>query len=138
LANLGRNGVPAVPHIVLGLHRGQMRGEWRALEMIARNPMKLLVLVILMPLNGTPMARATPPTARAIGEFFRDARSAVPERPIVLGCARPLGPLKNEVDRLAVDAGLDGIAYPAEGTVAYARSRGKRARFVNACCGVSW
>jgi hypothetical protein len=138
LARLENYAVPAAPHIILGLHFGRMLGEWRALEMIARHPPKLLVLVILMPLNGTPMALAQPPSLAEIGGFFETARKALPTTPVMLGCARPLGLLKKEIDRLAVDAGLNGIAYPAEGIAGYAQQRGLEPKFINACCGVSW
>lgn len=138
LARLEAYGVPTVPHIILGLHFGRMLGEWQALAMIARHPPKLLVLVILMPLSGTPMAVATPPSLAEIGGFFATARQTLPRTPVMLGCARPLGPMKREIDRLAIDAGLNGIAYPAEGIVAYARQRGLEPTFVNACCGVTW
>jgi uncharacterized radical SAM superfamily protein len=137
MERLERHGVPLVPHIVLGLHYGRMLGEWRALEMIAERRVKLLVLVVLMPLYGTAMARTSPPSAAQIGAFFRDARGACPDTPIMLGCARPIGPLKAEIDRLAVDLGFAGIAYPAEGVVAYARARGLVPEFHDACCGVS-
>lgn len=138
LERLARYGVPLVPHIILGLHYGRMLGEWRALEMIARHRPKFLVLVILMPLYGTLMADVTPPSVEEIGAFFRTARERLPEIPIMLGCARPIGPQKPLIDRLAVDAGLNGIAYPAEGVVAYARSQGLTPRFHDACCGVNW
>jgi lipoyl synthase len=138
LERLERYGVPTVPHIILGLHFGRMLGEWQALEMIARHPPKALVLVILMPLTGTPMAAIAPPSLAEIGGFFETARKALPTTPVMLGCARPLGLLKQAIDHLAVDAGLNGIAYPAEGTVAYARERGLSPRFINACCGVTW
>jgi uncharacterized radical SAM superfamily protein len=62
----------------------------------------------------------------------------LPETPVMLGCARPLGKIKADIDRAAVDAGLNGIAFPAEGVVAYARERGFKAKFVDACCGVQW
>ena len=138
LERLARHGVPAVPHIVLGLHFGRFLGEERALEIIARHPRKAAVLVILQPLYGTAMATATPPPVEEIGDFFRLARGRLHGSPLFLGCARPLGPVKREIDRLAVDAGLDGIAYPADGIVAYAESCGRRAEFHNACCGVGW
>jgi len=138
LARLENYAVPTVPHIILGLHFGRMLGEWRALEMITRHPPKLLVLVILMPLNGTPMASVVPPSLEEIGGFFETARITLPDTPVMLGCARPLGLLKREIDRLAVDAGLNGIAYPADGIVAYAQQRGLEPDFINACCGVSW
>jgi uncharacterized radical SAM superfamily protein len=138
LGRLARHRVPLVPHIILGLHYGRMLGEWRALEMIARHAPKLLVLVVLMPLSGTAMAGVTPPPVAEVGAFFDHARRRLPDTPIVLGCARPMGPVKAEIDRRAVDAGLDGIAYPAEGIVAYARARGREPEFHDACCGVNW
>lgn len=138
LERLQRHGIPLIPHIILGLHFGRMLGEWQALEMIARHPPKLLVLVILMPLSGTPMAVVAPPSLDEIGHFFETARQAMPATPLMLGCARPLGLMKKEIDRLAVDAGMNGIAYPAEGIVAYARQRGLEPTFINACCGVIW
>jgi len=138
LERLGRHGVPAVPHIVLGLHYGTMLGEWTALDIVARHPRKLLVLVVLMPLSGTGMALVQPPAPDALGAFFRLAREKLPDTRIVLGCARPMGRTKLAIDRHAIDAGLDGVAYPAEGTVTYAREQGHSARFINACCGVGW
>jgi uncharacterized radical SAM superfamily protein len=138
LERLERHGVPLVPHIIMGLDHGRMLGEWTALAMIARHRPKLLVLVVLMPLTGTPMAGVTPPAVDEIGGFFATARRALPDTPIMLGCARPIGPVKAEIDRRALDAGLDGIAFPAEGIVALARERGRAPRFHDACCGVNW
>ena len=138
LERLSRHGVPLVPHIILGLHFGKMIGEWKALEMIAKYPLKLLVLVILMPLSGTEMENVTPPSLVEIGSFFETARKALPQTEIMLGCARPLGAIKKEVDCHAIDAGLNGIAYPAEGTLSYAKQRGLKPEIINACCGVNW
>ena len=138
LERLELHRVPTVPHIILGLHFGRMLGEWNALEMVRRHPPKLLVLVILMPLGSTPMAEVKPPSLDEIARFFETARTALPTTPVMLGCARPLGELKHAIDRLAVDAGLNGIAYPADGIVSYARERDLEPTFVNACCGVTW
>ncbi len=138
LINLEENRVPMVPHIILGLHYGRMLGEYNALDMVARHPPQLLVLVVLMPLYGTEMVNVTPPSVPELGRFFRAARARLPQTPIMLGCARPLGPIKAEIDCAAIDAGLDGIAYPAEGSVAYAQARGREAKFHDTCCGVLW
>lgn len=136
LERLERHGVPTVPHIVLGLHFGRMLGEHRALRIVAARRPKLLVLVILMPLAGTGMAHVAPPPLAEIAAFFAAARLAMPHTPVMLGCARPLGGQKQHIDRLAVAAGLNGIAYPADGLVAHARALGLEPVFVNACCGV--
>ncbi len=138
LAWLEQNKVPTIPHIILGLHFGKMLGEENALDMIVRHPPKTLVLVVLMPLTGTPMMGVTPPSLEEIGAFFERSRKALPSTPVMLGCARPLGNLKLEIDRLAINAGLNGIAYPANGIVEYARQNGLQPKFINACCGVTW
>jgi uncharacterized radical SAM superfamily protein len=138
LERLERHGVPTVPHIILGLHFGKMLGERTALEIVARRKLELLVLVVLMPLGGTGMAGAAPPSLDEIGAFFAEARTTLPRTPLMLGCARPLGSLKVKIDRLALDCGLNGIAYPADGVVAYARDLGLAPVFIDACCGVSW
>lgn len=130
--------VPAVPHIVAGLHFGKMLGEARALDIVARHPAKMLVLVILESLSRTVMAEVPPPSLDEIGAFFEQARKTFPTTPVTLGCARPMGNLKIEIDRLAVQAGLNGIAFPASGIVEYARQAGLQPVFQNACCGVAW
>ncbi|MBI2962634.1 MAG: radical SAM protein [Deltaproteobacteria bacterium] len=136
LAALCEAGLTAVPHIVLGLHYGKMLGEENALEIVARYPVSALILVVLMPILSTPMRGALPPPAEEVGEFFARARLRLPSTPVYLGCARPGGAHKQKTDRFAVDMGLNGIAYPAEGVVAYARDRGLEPAFHEACCSI--
>jgi uncharacterized radical SAM superfamily protein len=138
MKHLERNGVPTVPHIVIGHYFGNMRGEWNALAMVRRHNPKALVLVILTPWAGRPGGEVKSPDAGEIGEFFHAARSAFPETPVILGCARPLGPLRLKIDRLAVQAGLDGIAFPADGIAAFAREGHTAYRFINGCCTLPW
>ena len=138
LERLDRHGIPVIPHIVLGHYFGKMNGEWAALNMIKKYPPKTLVLVILLPLTGTGMEGVVPPSVDEISDFFEKARLTLPTIPILLGCARPLGPIKIKIDQKAINAGLNGIAFPSEGIVAYARGKGLNPSFVNACCGVTW
>jgi hypothetical protein len=120
------------------LHYGRFLGEHRALEMVVGYNVAALVLVVLVPLAGTPMAGLPPPPADQVTDFFATARRAVPATPVNLGCARPLGALKGELDRAAIDVGLDGIAYPADGVIEYARSRGLSPRLFESCCSLTW
>ncbi|MHB8621413.1 MAG: radical SAM protein [Chloroflexota bacterium] len=126
-----------IPHIVLGLHYGHLLGEDNALRIITRYPVSALILVILTPLVGTRMEGLSPPPLEEVLPFFARARTAVPGIRVMLGCGRPLGPLKVALDRAAVDSGFNGIAYPAEGTVAYARDHGLTPRFFNNCCSIT-
>jgi hypothetical protein len=138
LALLADNGLNIIPHIVLGLHYGKFLGEHRALEMITKYPVSTIILVVLVPLVGTPMAHLPPPPVEDVTDFFRTARLAAPATTINLGCARPLGEVKKELDQAAVDLGLNGIAYPAEGAIEYARSRGLEPRLFEYCCSLTW
>jgi uncharacterized radical SAM superfamily protein len=126
-----------VPHIVLGLHYGRMLGEWRALEMIARHRPSALVLVVVMPFyapQGRPFAT---PSSREVGRFFLDARQALPELPLLLGCARPAGRAQMAIDAYAVMAGLQGIAHPADGSVELALKLGREVKVTPACCSIA-
>ncbi len=122
------------PHIILGLHYGKFIGEYSALEMIAQYSVHALILVILTPLAGTAMQNTKPPEVSEIENFFQESRLRLPRTPILLGCARPPGKHKEAVDRAAVDCGLNGIAYPAEGIVAYSGSKGLKPNFHEKAC----
>jgi uncharacterized radical SAM superfamily protein len=138
LALLAEHNLRIIPHIVLGLHYGRFLGEHRALEMLIRYPVSTLILVVLVPLTGTPMAHLPPPPVSDVTGFFATARLAAPATTINLGCARPLGPVKTELDQAAIDLGLNGIAYPADGAIEYARSRGLQPRLYEYCCSLTW
>ncbi len=135
---LAGRGMRIIPHIVLGLHYGRFLGEHNALEMIRRYPVSALVLVVLTPLSGTPMARLEPPPVGEVVDFFAHARAAMPETPVNLGCGRPMGEMKVALDRAAIDHGLNGIAYPADGIVEYARLSGLDPELYEYCCSMTW
>lgn len=138
LAVLAANGLRIIPHIILGLHYGTFLGEHRALEMVLDANPSTLILVVLVPLVGTKMAHLPPPPTADVVEFFATAREAAPDIPVNLGCARPMGQAKVEMDTAAVDLGLNGIAYPADGVIAYAESRGVTTRRFEYCCSLTW
>jgi len=138
LALLADQGLRIIPHIVLGLHYGRFLGEHRALEMIARYPVSTLILVVLLPLVGTPMAGLSPPPVDEVVDFFGVARGTMTQTKVNLGCARPLGEMKEILDRAAIDHGLNGIAYPADGAIEYARSKGLEPRLYEYCCSLTW
>jgi hypothetical protein len=138
LALLAERGLRIIPHIVLGLHYASFLGEWNALEMIRRYPVSTLILVVLTPLVGTPMAHLKPPPLEDVVEFFGTARLAMPDTRVNLGCGRPMGKLKLAMDRAAIDQGLNGIAYPADGAIAYAAERGLEPAYYEYCCSLTW
>jgi Uncharacterized homolog of biotin synthetase len=122
------------PHVVIGLHYGTIRGEKRALDMIRQADPETVVLVILTPVCGTPMAIIEPPAIEEVTEIIGTARLTNPNVPLSLGCARPPGQYKRKIEIQAVDCGVNSIAYPDEATVAYAQSKGLQTMFTEECC----
>ncbi|MEA3377850.1 MAG: radical SAM protein [Chloroflexota bacterium] len=134
LAVLKEVGLDIAPHVVIGLHFGQIRGELAALEMITNAEPEAIILVVLNPLPGTPMARFPAPSAEIVGRLAAVARVLNPERRISLGCARPAGPMKAERERLAIAGGINALAYPTQAALRYARSRSLALEWREACC----
>lgn len=127
-------GLTVVPHIVVGLHYGELRGEYEALGWVAALRPAGLVLVVISPLPGTAMAAVPPPPGAEAGRLAAAARLLAPDLPVSLGCARPAGPARLEIERLAVDAGVTAVAYPAEETLRHAEGRGLELVFRQECC----
>ncbi len=135
LAALCATDMEVTPHIVIGLHYGRILGEANALDIIARHPVQALVLVVIMPFYARTGTFETPDTT-AIGEIFAAARQRLPDRHVLLGCARPPGMHKRVTDTYAIMAGLDGIAFPADGAVAVAGAIGRPFHQEHACCAI--
>jgi uncharacterized radical SAM superfamily protein len=134
MAALQRAGIPMVPHIVCGLHYGRMRGEKNAVAMISRFRVQQVAIVSLMPLPGTPMENMGPPAPEAVADIIAEARLAMPQVPVSLGCARQRGNRRLEV--LAIDAGVNRLALPSEAAVERAQSYGLDIGYRETCCSV--
>ena len=134
LAALCATRMQVVPHIVIGLHYGRILGEANALDIVARHWIHSLVLVVIMPFYAKAGTFATPSTSE-VGRIFYEARRRV-VAPVLLGCARPSGMHKRVVDAYAVMAGLDGVAFPADGAVALSSAIGRPYEQAHACCSI--
>ncbi|HTQ77993.1 MAG TPA: radical SAM protein [Burkholderiales bacterium] len=133
LAALCATSMQVVPHVVIGLHYGRILGEPAALDIVGRHRVHSLVLVVIMPFYARPGTFATPDAAD-VGRIFLEARRRIPDREVLLGCARPPGMHRRVTDAYAVMAGLDGVAFPADGAVGVARAIGRPVYQEHACC----
>ena len=134
LKALHESGIPFVPHVLVGLHYGKLKGEFRALQMISKYEPSAVIVIALMPIHGTPMENVSPPTSTDIAKVLAMARLMMPNTPLVLGCMRPKGNSKGEIDVLAVDAGVNAIAFPADEAIKQAESLGLEISFSSLCC----
>jgi uncharacterized radical SAM superfamily protein len=134
LRALHQAGLNLVPHVIVGLHGGKLKGEFHALQMIAAAEPSAVVVIAFMPIHGTAMAQVKPPQPADIARVTATARMMLPKTPITLGCMRPKGKQHAETDILALKAGADAIAFPSEEVIEYAEEHGFLRSFSSYCC----
>jgi lipoyl synthase len=129
-------GLEIVPHVLFGLYYGTERGERSALDILAAYPIRKYVVVVIMPFRGTPMDKIEPPPPAQVAAFLGTARLRLPNLHASLGCARPRGRYRHEVDLLAVRAGVNSLALPSDAAMEYAANRGLEVVLCETCCSV--
>jgi len=134
LRALSAAGIDFVPHVIVGLHHGELKGELQALKMIEPFKPSAIVVISFMPIHGTAMEKTKPPTPQDIARTTATARAMFPNVPLVLGCMRPKGKHRTETDILALKAGVDGVAFPSQQAISYAQTRGYEVAFSAFCC----
>lgn len=123
-----------VPHLIVGLQNGKLQGEFEALKMIVGFEPSALVIIAFRPIWGTEMERVKPTSPNDIARVIAAARLMFPKTPLALGCMRPKGKLRNDTDRLSLQAGVDAVAFPTEEAIQYAEEQGYETAFSPYCC----
>ena len=131
---LAAAGLEVVPHILFGIHYGLERGERNALRILKDYPLKKYVVVVIMPFRHTPMAQVPVPAPKQVAAFLALARKELPDLSASLGCARPRGRYRRELDLLAVKAGINSLALPSEPALTYATAHGLEVVYQHTCC----
>jgi hypothetical protein len=134
LMALHEAGVAFVPHVIVGLHYGELKGELHALEMISKYKPSALVIIAFMPIHGTKMENVAPPEPLDVAKVLVTARLMFPQTPLALGCMRPKGKHRVKTDILAVKAGVNAIAFPTEEAIKFAEKQGYETAFSSLCC----
>ncbi len=132
---LKENGHRIAPHIIVGHHFGEIKGEWKALEIVSRVGVETIVLVVIKPLIRNNNWKI--PEPEVFSRISAIARILNPETQISMGCIRPSHPFKAKMEKEAIDAGINTIAYPLHGTIEYAKSLNLEISFMNMCCSLA-
>lgn len=126
--------VRTVPHVCLGLKGGAIDGEWGTLERLAAEPPEVLVFIVFIPTPGTAYADRPRPDLAEVAAFLAEARLRLPGTRLLLGCLRPGGRYRQELDQLAVRAGINAIVQPAAGLEEFAAGLGLAIAWGEECC----
>ncbi|MCL7455099.1 MAG: radical SAM protein, partial [Anaerolineae bacterium] len=123
-----------LPHVTVGLRGGALGHELPALEMLQELGVDGLVILVFMPTPGTRYADRQPPSAEAVADILAEARLRFPAVPLYLGCMRPKGSYREELDPLAVRAGFNVIVSPSRAARDVADGLGLTGRRLRECC----
>lgn len=125
---------PVVPHICIGLHGGEIRGEYRVLELLKELGADSLTFIIFTPTRGTRYAGYPPPDLTETVTLLAAARQMFAEVPLHLGCMRPGGRYRAAVDQWAVRLGVNTIVNPVPAAVKLAGELGLMTVRQQECC----
>ncbi|UCD14031.1 MAG: hypothetical protein JSW60_01025 [Thermoplasmatales archaeon] len=136
LRNLESAGMPyIVPHVCIGLHYGELKGEFNALKIIKEscNPSSL-VMIIFRPTKGTVLENCKTPSVNDISTIVKKAKEIFPDKDISLGCIRPRTRFREEIELAALHAGVNRMEIPSKNTLKSAEEMGYTIRNIQACC----
>lgn len=123
-----------VPHVCIGLDGGLPSGELTALRVLKELGADEVVFIVLIPTPGTRFADCQPPDLQYVRTVIEAARSAFAEGIVKLGCMRPRGEYRSQLDRLCLDLGVDAIVLPHRDAVRHAEHVGLDVIWTEECC----
>lgn len=146
--------VPTVPHVCIGLAEplesplsssssssSAAPPEIGALEAIRGTvtsgtaPMPpAIVFIVFTPTPRTRMANAPAPNPGLVQDIVAEARLMFPDTLLNLGCMRPGGAYRGQVDVMAIDAGVNLIVQPASEASEHAHALGLAIVEIDECC----
>jgi biotin synthase len=129
-----RQHVSVIPHITIGLRGGKISGERQALHFLEREGADAIVFIIFIPTPNTLYADRRPPPVEEVARILAEARLAFPTTPLLLGCMRPGGLYRQEIDPLAVRVGINHIVKPNPAALALAEELGLEILESTECC----
>ncbi|WP_051275734.1 hypothetical protein [Desulfovirgula thermocuniculi] len=96
-----------VPHLLVGALQGQVRGELEALKVLRRLGEERVVLLVLIPGRGQEKV-----PLEDVRGVLAAARDLFPCGQLILGCMRPGGGYRYQLDSLAIREGVDVVVRP--------------------------
>lgn len=128
-----------VPHICIGLHYGKLHKELDSIRFIKEtniNP-SLIVIIVLIPPKDSKI-KFELPIPEDIAKVISFLRIVFPMTEISLGCMRPRGKIKTDIEKLAIKAGITRIEIPSRETLIWLKEFNSKIqyKYFSACCAI--
>ncbi|NVM45496.1 MAG: radical SAM protein [Candidatus Lokiarchaeota archaeon] len=136
---LQKYNINIVPHICIGLYYGKLHKELESIKFIKEsglNPSLIVLIALIPPENAK--KKFTRPKPIDIAKIVSIIRFAYPNSEISLGCMRPRGNVKIEIEKYAIKAGINRIEIPSKNTLKWAKELYPNINynFFSACCAI--
>ncbi|MDK2586448.1 radical SAM protein [Romboutsia sedimentorum] len=129
-----REVTEVAPHICIGLKGGQIKGEYDIINYLSKNPPKKVTFIVLIPTKNTEYENVSPPDLEKVCDVLCEARISLPNTEINLGCMRPRGKYRKELDELAIMCGINKIVLPSNNAKARAIDMNMTIEETKECC----
>lgn len=107
-----RRNIKTFPHIIIGLYKGKIKGEYEIIDVLAEIKPSTIIFLILVPTKNTPFQDILIPDIEEIKKFFYHSRRKLRLTNFVLGCMRPKDKLRDEIEIIAYESGFSGFVNP--------------------------
>ncbi len=136
---LKKYGLNIVPHICIGLYYGKLHKELESIKFIKEmgiNPSLIVLIALIPPKNSENLFKR--PHPEDIAKVIATIRFVFPQTEISLGCMRPRGDIKSDVEKYAIKAGITRIEIPSKSTIKWLKQVNPdvNLKFFSACCAI--
>jgi len=136
---LQKYGINIIPHICIGLFYGKIHKELETIKFLKESGLNpsLIVLIALIPPNKSEN-KFLRPQPSDIAKIIATTRFIYPDADISLGCMRPRGKVKLEIEKYAIKAGINRIEIPSKNTLKWVKKKDPEVvfNFFSACCAI--
>ena len=108
-----KDNTKVAPHICIGLKGGDIKGEHEIIDYLAKDPPEIITFIVLIPTKNTEYENVEPPNLEKVADLLCEARIKLPKTIINLGCMRPRGNYRQELDQIALECGINKIVLPS-------------------------
>ncbi|MFN3412185.1 MAG: hypothetical protein ACK4YF_08505 [Exilispira sp.] len=112
-----------VPHITIGIYYGKYSFEEEAIDFLKKIKPGKLVLNVLIPTKNTAFEKISEIDIKRVLQVFNYAKNQLPDSLIYLGCMRPFGLFREELDFLLFEKKIDGIVNPSKKFMKFLESK---------------
>ncbi len=128
-----------VPHLCVGLYYGKLHKELESIKFIKEsdiNPSLIIIIVLIPPKNAEKKFQSPKPVD--IAKVIMLIRYIFPNTEISLGCMRPRGKMKIEIEINAFKAGINRIELPSPTSLKLIKDINPeiKFKFISACCAI--